>query len=98
MSEKSRIRELENEIGDLEKKLHSCTEKERYKIKRKIDDLKSELRRFKRRREDDDDGVIGIGLSILGLGLRNFGGFGSGGDSHGFGSGRFGGGGSGGSW
>lgn len=93
-----RIREIEDEIRGLEEKLYSCTEKERYNIRRKIDELKSELRRLKRREEEeneDDDGVLGIGLSMIGIGL---GGFGSGGGSHGFGGGGFGGGGSGGSW
>jgi hypothetical protein len=92
-----RIREIEGEINDLERKLRSCTKEEIYNIKRKIDDLKSELRRLKRREEDeeDDDGTLGMGLSLIGLGL---GGFGSGGGNHGFGGGGFGGGGSGGSW
>ncbi len=98
-----RIREIEEQIRKLERELCDCTEKERYNIKRKIDNLKSELRRLKRREEDeddDDDNILGIGLSLLGLGLRGFGGFGSGGGggNHGFGGGGFGGGGSGGSW
>ena len=89
-----RIREIEDEIRKLERKLYDCTERERYDIKRKIEDLKSELRRFKRIEEDEDNDNVGIvGLSILGLG-----GFGSSGGGHGFGGGGFGGGGSGGSW
>lgn len=95
-----RIREIEDEIRGLERELYDCNEKHRDNIRRKIDNLKSELRRLKRREEEeeedeDDDGIIGIGLSLLGLGLR---GFGSNGSSHGFGGGGFGGGGSGESW
>lgn len=92
-----RIREIENDIENLERKLRTCSERERYDIQRKIDDLKSELRRLKRREEedDDDDGFLGLSLisgSIFGSGSHSGGHFG------GFGGGGFGGGGAGGSW
>ena len=109
-----RIREIDDEIRKLERELYNCTERERYDIRRKIDGLKSELRRLKRREDEEDkededkededkedednNDDNGIGLSILGLGFSLLGRGFGSGKSHGFGGGGFGGGGSGGTW
>lgn len=94
-----RIREIEHEIEDLERKLRHSSINEENDIRRKIENLKSELRRLKRREEEEDDednedngllsSMIGIGM---GMGSHSSGG------GFSFGGGSSGGGGFGGGW
>lgn len=93
-----RIREIENQIRDLESKQRNCSSHsdDWHDLERKISDLKDELRRLKRREEDEEDEERRRS-SALSIGLGSFGGSHGGGFS-GFGGGGFGGGGSGGSW
>lgn len=91
-----RIRELEDEINKLEREQRNY---DRYsdkwrELEKRLDELKSELCRLKRKREEDER--ITHSSSIFGVG-----GFGFGSHSGGFGSfggGGFGGGGAGGHW
>lgn len=103
-----RIREIESQIRDLESKQRNCSfhndewhgfsshNDEWYAFERKINDLKDELRRLKRREGDKENedryrhSAFSIGIGSIGGGHDS--GFG------GFGGGSFGGGGSGGSW
>lgn len=103
-----RIREIENQIRDLESKQMNCSSHndewhgfsshndEWYEFERKINDLKDELRRLKRREEDEENENmrrhLAFSIGIGSLGGSHGGGFG------GFGGGGFGGSGSGGSW
>lgn len=86
-----RIREIEDEIETLERKLYNCSESEKDDIRKKIDDLKYELRRLKRKKENEEKISSNSYIFGFGIGSRsgNFGGFGGGG---------FGGGGAGGRW
>ena len=103
-----RIREIESHIRDLESKQRNCSSHndewhgfsshndEWYGFERKINDLKDELRRLKRREEDEKNEEIHR-HSALSIGIGSFGGS-YGGGFGGFGGGGFEGGGSGGSW
>jgi len=106
-----RIREIEEEIEDLEEKLDNCSKDEEYEIIRsKIDRLKDELRRLKRKKdelrrlkrkkeEDEDDDLLSsaVGFAIGGSLFGGSGGY-DGGSFSGFGGGDSGGGGFGGDW
>lgn len=93
-----RIREIEDQIRDLENEQGNCSSHgdEWYDLERKINDLKDELRRLKRKEEDEEEEDRHRN-SVFSIGLGSFGGS-HGGGFGGFGGGGFGGGGSGGSW
>lgn len=99
-----RIREIEREIEELERKLRCCSVREEYDIKKNIKDLKDELQRLKRKKRYDDekDNDIDIFSSIIGAGIGSFIGSIDSGSSNegfgGFGGGDSGGGGFGGDW
>lgn len=99
-----RIREIEREIDELEKKLRYCSVREEYDIERKIKDLKDKLQKLKRKKRYDDekDDDIDMFSSIVGVGIGSFiDSIGSGGSDEGFGGfggGDSGGGGFGGDW
>ena len=90
-----RIREMEEKIRQLERKLLICSEKEKYDIRRKIDSFKSELRRLKKREEEEEDEKDELLSSIIGIGIGSS--SWPGGGFH-FGGGSSGGGGFGGGW
>lgn len=99
-----RIREIEEEIRELERKLLNSNEMDKEIIRRKINSLKEELRRLKRKEEEeeDDDGDDLL-ASVIGLGIGSIISSGDSGDSgssgfDGFGGGDSGGGGFGGGW
>lgn len=95
-----RIREIEEEIRELEGKLLNCHEMDKEIIRRKINNLKDKLRRLKREEEEEDDDGDDLLTSVIGLGIGSIISSADSGGSgfDGFGGGDSGGGGFGGDW